>query len=254
MGTDIHLIVQQKNAQGGWDRIAPPQSLIDKRCVVGNWDYDQYLKAKEEEEEAGKADLGWRSYYYREIFEEWYSGRNYHLFSILADVRNGFGFAGIRTGEGYVPISKPKGFPDDFDVKEVEGDYGGGWLGDHSFSWLTLRELLEYDWNQTTTCCGVITLAAFVDRKAKGETGSPDTYSGGVGGPGVVVYEELEVDSILSSQGHVVTAVEEASYVRIHWQEKYSESAGRFFTEVIPALQEVEPNPDNIRLVFGFDS
>ncbi len=68
---------------------------------------------------------------------EKYDGRNYYLFSVLADVRN-----------SYVdPISYPKGIPDD-------ASYGykymcDVWEGDsHSHSYFTLKELLEVDWDK----------------------------------------------------------------------------------------------------------
>ena len=46
--------------------------------------------------------------------------RNYDTFAVLADVRNGYGFAGCDTGDGFEPISEPKGFPSDFEV--INGD------------------------------------------------------------------------------------------------------------------------------------
>lgn len=54
--------------------------------------------------------------------------RNYAVFSVLADVRNGYDIT---------PISPPRGVPADFDGDEGE-------LGDHSFSWVTLTEVLEW--------------------------------------------------------------------------------------------------------------
>ena len=42
-----------------------------------------------------------------------YIPRNYLLFSVLADVRNGTGFAGVITYKPVVPISEPRGLPDD---------------------------------------------------------------------------------------------------------------------------------------------
>jgi len=57
---------------------------------------------------------------------EWYGDRNYNAFAILADVRNGYGFAGCDTGDGFVPISTPKGFPDDM-CEEVRKIFCGPW-------------------------------------------------------------------------------------------------------------------------------
>lgn len=66
-----------------------------------------------------------------------YRERNYDLFSILADVRS--------NGKLKL-ISLPKGLPDNVsqEVKQ-EADY---WDGDaHSHSYLTLAELLNYNWD-----------------------------------------------------------------------------------------------------------
>ena len=72
-----------------------------------------------------------------------YDGRNYDLFAILADVRNGHGFAGCVTGERFNPISEPKGLPDDVSKKiKKESDK---WDGDgHSHSYFTVKELLDF--------------------------------------------------------------------------------------------------------------
>lgn len=67
-----------------------------------------------------------------------YKGRDYNLFNILADV---------RPDGNIEPISQPKGLPADLsqEVKQV-ADY---WDEDgHSHSYLTLAELLQYNWEE----------------------------------------------------------------------------------------------------------
>lgn len=65
--------------------------------------------------------------------EEIYGYRNYALFAVLADVRNG----------GYPCISYPKGLPDDA-CPYVKEDYES-WRSDaHSCSYLTLGELVRF--------------------------------------------------------------------------------------------------------------
>jgi hypothetical protein len=70
------------------------------------------------------------------VSNEIYSGRNYYLFSILANVRSG----------GSIPISNPRGVPKDasyayrMELKKYEGDA-------HSKSYFTLTELLNVNWN-----------------------------------------------------------------------------------------------------------
>ena len=58
------------------------------------------------------------------------------MFAFLANVRN----------YSFVPsISEPRGLPEDINY-DTEEDYT---LGEHSFSWLSLKELLAFDYDQT---------------------------------------------------------------------------------------------------------
>lgn len=65
--------------------------------------------------------------------------RNYPLFSALAGVRGGL-----------EPIADPRGIPPDNHVlpgaRGYQNDQDDPRYGDHSFSWLSLTELLAYDW------------------------------------------------------------------------------------------------------------
>lgn len=64
--------------------------------------------------------------------------RDYGTFAFLADVRN---YSGIK------PIAAARGMPHDADYDEGETEH---WLGDHSYSWLTLDELLSFNYDQLT--------------------------------------------------------------------------------------------------------
>ena len=148
MGCDIHLSVERKNPNTGkWEWVNPegiaPQDEFEKEH--GYW--------------------------------SWYGGRNYGLFAILANVRNGFGFAGVDTGDGYKPIAMPRGVPEDASgeyLAEVER-----WGVDgHSHSYFTLQELLDYDWTQTTTRRGFIDPMEFVEMSHRDEP-IPHGWCGG---------------------------------------------------------------------------
>lgn len=100
-----------------------------------------------------------------------YSGRNYTVFGVLAGVRE----------FNVKPIDWPRGLPPDLseefvdflrrlhtaykrmhaaeprspeqekadnEIEELMCDPRGCHIGDHSISWLTVRELLEYNWPQ----------------------------------------------------------------------------------------------------------
>ena len=93
------------------------------------------------------------------VKSEYKRDRDYLLFAVLADVRNGFGFAGVPIFEPVEPISEPRGLPVDLSTtlpgpatvlteEEWEREYENrerGYLdGDHSFSWLTADEMLNW--------------------------------------------------------------------------------------------------------------
>lgn len=75
--------------------------------------------------------------YREERLGRWEINRNYDLFTILANVRSRR--ADIR------PISDPKGFPEDVS-EDVMSVYDQWSIDAHTPSYLTLRELVEFDW------------------------------------------------------------------------------------------------------------
>lgn len=103
-------------------------------------------------------------------------------------MRNGYGFAGCKTGDGFIPISEPKGYPDDMcdkllaDISISDDSYdniGRPHLSnEHSASYLTLQELLNFDWTQTSRNCGWVSEKTYKDYIMKGL--HPDTWCGGV--------------------------------------------------------------------------
>ena len=67
--------------------------------------------------------------------DPWWELRDYVTFGVLAGVR-----------DKQVPrIADPRGFPEDFDNTvdplALDAVHHGKWMGDHSFSWVTLAEL-----------------------------------------------------------------------------------------------------------------
>lgn len=128
MGCDIHTIVEIK--------VAPNKG-------IGHWHkVGRYYTIK-----TFRGEL--------HIEHLWYNDRNYNEFAMLADVRNGRGFAGVEKVRGFVPIAEPRGTPTD--ASEEASKLAIEWAADgHSHSWLTLRELIgtpEY-WDQTTQFTG----------------------------------------------------------------------------------------------------
>lgn len=248
MGADIHMRVETKTPDG-WE-------------MVGEI-FDSWWR------EGGKT------------FEPW-EGRNYDLFAMLADVRNGYGFAGVPTGVGFRPIAAPRGIPEDAssDGAEFMESYE---TDGHSHSYHTLRQLREYDWDgQTTMSCGVVSGDAFEKLRASGE--SPDSYAGGISGAGIVTFSEDGYDSWVAAgrpdpgtdpdpwsrprtHRHGVDTVGVIErpvhagpvkpYVRMTWTVSYREAAGEAWFATMDRLAELIPaggSEDDVRIVFFFDN
>lgn len=155
--------------------------------------------------------------------------RNYWTFSLMADVRNGYGFAGSPTGKAVTPIAQPRGLPEDCATSDSDGDIdydepGYVWLGDHSHSWLTLRELQSVDLDAPITQCGVISK----EQKTALEAGKlPDGWC--------AMKSPMTEDDVHAT-----------------WQRPTREAAW-LLPKIIEALQPLG-EPDEVRVVFGFDS
>lgn len=229
------------------------------------------------------------------------TSRNYDLFAFLADVRNGIGFAGIVTGERIEPQFPGRGFPKDYqdprmwfedhpeDVDEEAlvlstatpkrpyGEYSGGdfWMGDHSITHATLKELQDCNWGLTVTSTGFVTLDQYLKYRAEG---APDEWCGDVGGRGVVKFEGEHALELF--EAHIAKIVLEIkalgdadsppldealrkhpeiryAYVRIAWDwTPLSNCAFKrwIFGDVMQGIAAEFGGPENVRVIIGFDS
>lgn len=188
-----------------------------------------------------------------------YSSRNYDLFAILAGVRNGRGFAGCDTGDGFAPISLPRGVPKDASPEyfhEVER-----WGNDgHSHSYLTVGEIMAYDWTQTTTKRGAVSPKEFARFYL---TGRPDSWSGAVIGGGAHHISNDEMLALIKNGRENFTwkdyhamdngGLIASHYTQVSWQVKYYEIAREFLGETLPQLWRLGA-PEDVRIVFFFDN
>jgi hypothetical protein len=185
---------------------------------------------------------------YQEMFKDpLYIGRNYDLFAILADVRNGTGFAGIVTGERKQPISAQRGLPADVSQEVAKESETWGCDG-HSHSWLTLREVTEYDYDRSTVNFGVVSEKEFVEFI---EHGKPRGWCGDVSGSKVRVVPNDWMRRIVSRELSREDGVK--YYTKVEWKESYRDMIGDHWFKALDALVEMF-GVDNVRLVFWFDN
>lgn len=255
MGCDIHCYVERREKNGEW-------------TSAEKWSKRQRISAP------------------------YLENRNYDLFAILASVRNGHGFAGVKTGSGFVPISPPRGLPADTSPQvRAEGERWEG--GGHSHSHLTVAEIMAYDWTQTSVKTGIVGLRQLGRWKI---LGAPESWSGDISGPGIEIHDaEVAVpivDHVLASVGaddpraswYSIFHAEEDDYptdrlsapgedstvvqvraalsaklncarprFRVSWTVPYYRAGRELLSEVLPRLWRLGA-PGDARLVFWFDN
>lgn len=248
MGTDIHMFCEV-NKDGKW-QFAEPEGAVCNECkgtgtlVYGPEAMPQYRGQSHRCYWChGKGKL------------KTYDNRSYRVFAVLAGVRNGTGFAGVKTGESVVPIAEPRGFPEDLSKK------GKAWLkkngGDHSDSWLTLAEIDTYMANtpENRKFTGIIGFSQLPDFLENG--GPPATWCGGVGGPGVMVYDLAVAKHMIENDPSLAAPTEvfgHKNYVQVEWHEPFKDSLDSGFFRYLDSLRPLAEDPANIRLIFNFDS
>lgn len=269
MGTDIHLYVEQKQPDGTWRVLPPPERDLvrwprtprtEDKWISPFWGPHECMY---ETECYGMDDncvgVGCPACLGTSRNMRWYRNRNYDVFAILTGtVRNGHGFAGVVTGDGFRGITdEPRGMPDD--ITEMVRDHHS-W--DHSESWLALPEILAFDWSQTTGHTGVIPMRwsdeifqtkhtdPYVEWRTRKPRIAPTSYSGGIGGPNIIVISAEQADRMLADDA---VSTGKSYYVQVSWTETYRESAVDFLAFVDEFLKPLG-DPERVRIVFGFDS
>ncbi|TXH46702.1 MAG: hypothetical protein E6Q97_28985 [Desulfurellales bacterium] len=211
--------------------------------------------------------------------------RSYNTFAMLANVRNGRGFAGIKTSDGFPFIHEPRGLPSDLKdpslvevdiyvrkdslvaawdwdgklvavdstetrcTRYLNDDGGRMWLGDHSHSWCSLSELIAFV--ETVAKTSTVKLCGYVDyaeyQKAKAEGRDFSGWCGDVSGPSIVKVHEKDLPSW---EGR------EPTHVFAEWEKPVLDAS--WLQEIVVALQTVQSrcgvSAEDVRFVYGFDS
>jgi hypothetical protein len=188
--------------------------------------------------------------------------RHYDLFAALAGKRNGYGFAGVKTGEAIKPISLPRGLPDGFAFNNAEchpvekfehldartrkyhssEDKLELWMGDQDYSWLSGSEMM--DWYAWYAAAPTIIKTGVLDRDyydVWDKKSEPEEYCVGVFGNDVIQINDNELEKVSKPNW---------THIRCEWEQSMKDSLAYFFDEVARLMKE----HGEIRYVFGFDS
>lgn len=191
MGTDITLIVERRNSEGQWERVEA-------------WVPDPFYDS---ETEVLKIEQGYPQCLMGPLKREsWYETRDHLVFAILAGLKNRY--------PDIVPISKPRGLP--HDAADETRDELVFWET-HDTGWLTLAELVAFDWSQPP----------------------PSNFWENTGWISYSSDGEPEISSSPPPDFRYPTTLAEA--------------CSEFYQRVIPRLRGIGAK-DDVRVVFGFDS
>ena len=232
MGCDIHPAIEYKE-NGKWKAVLVPNPHF------GKWEGEAEITAS--------LDIN----------------RDYDLFAILGNVRNGNGFAGLDTGDGFDPMSDDRGVPDD-----ISDEAKAALSDEHSATWVTLAEILAYDWDRSTKHRGVVDAVEFASWEVMKEwRPAPQSYCGDVGGGMVrkvtndemreLVARTLSGERPRSAEGQKLLSDKlNHYYTKVEWEESYAESAKQLWTKILPKMLNLGRmyGFENVRLVMDFDS
>jgi hypothetical protein len=268
MGTDIHMRAET--------RLGPDEPWLALDGFPNPY-YDPIRSLQLEAEAEARGEEPWTRLHSDPTTPEPYDGRNYTLFAALSDVRNGYGFAGVDLGDPIPPsVAAGRGLPDDLafhhpgrysegPIERPEGESNleyaeRHWIfGEHSFGYLTLREVLDYDWDFPVVHRGVVSREEHEAMAREGRM-EPKSFCGSVSGGGVKVVDRFG------------GLPEDYTHVKCQWMTPLRDSVGGFM-DVVDTLRKwggdyelwhstgghenpksTMYDPDCIRLVFGYDS
>lgn len=250
MGCDIHLFVEVRK-DGKWEAIKD----VDEASLRQAQENLEYFKRYGDDEMPGYTEMDFIECIEQESKPKYmflYNGRNYDLFSMLADVRNGY----VSNGNTYMitPIDDPRGVPSD--ASDAYKEYVDEWGVDgHSHSYFTLTELDTPYWLGTERFGGYVMPESF---KAYMEQRNFGYHISTV--PPVVDKERATVISNEEMEAYV-TSDKYDPFRRnlmtfVEWDMPRFKLDSYFYNEVLGYLRKLgeDYGSDNVRIVFFFDN
>jgi len=232
MGTDIHMHYERRQrdceATPRWRRI----------------DWDEPFRTKTPNDDGYRGIVDWEGFFASPLWIE----RNYQLFALLANVRNGFGFAGADTGDPIRPIAPCRGIPEDA-APETASEANSWGQDAHSASYYTLGELLAYDWtSQEVVRRGYVDLLSYRTYKEGGRR--PPEWCGDISGGSVIKVTNKTMD-------HYLLHPDESpgkAYTQVEWTDNLGDCIGSFLETLGALTKFAEGEHEDVRLVFWFDN
>jgi len=182
--------------------------------------------------------------------------RDYDFFAVLANVRNGVGFA---LSERYTNKAKfysdERGFPDGFEPPIYENETyfeKGHWAGYHDFGYVTLSELVSnYKFAiQTVERVGIFTLDEYT-KKLRGDTDYG--WCGGVSGNKVIILEGQDISlSFISELAKLEHNTNKIIHIKHRWEaQPFKEKIDELIKFLGLCKKEID---EESQFIFGFDS
>lgn len=195
-----------------------------------------------------------------EIIEDSWCRRNYELFAILADIRNYYDIKPICTAKG-LPLDLSKEDREDFEARNNA----------HSFSYHSLKDIKEYDWDQIVTLTGMVTINTYRNWMKQRKIGGPETYSKGSCGPLVLHISNYAMENIINSTEDEGEEISNTIFkckkwpngknivfcTSIEWNSTCKDLCSIFYYDRIPILQTLSDKyggPENVRIIFSFNN
>ena len=188
----------------------------------------------------------------QDTVDPFYHDRDYEVFAILADVYN---------VDGCNPVARPKGVPDDM-CPEVRQRYQHAVEFDcFAATWLSLAEILAFDWDQTVTRQGYAHGPAFYEwvsgRRQQGLS-PPDLLDEIRPGGKIATEDEIRqtVDGLdRALEPHELEMQHREAladvYCHVTWTATYRSRAENFFDHAVARMEKLG-KPDDVRCVFWF--